>query len=127
MIAASGLSAFIAYRVARPRGSLPHFSAAQSGKCYSIKEALPHSGEDGCVEGRVLRVYTARSGATFLDFCRDYRSCPFSSVVFASDRPRFGNLASITGRIVRLSGEITTYDGRAEIVLRDSTQIQNVQ
>jgi hypothetical protein len=96
---------------------------AQQG-CIPISEASLHTGENSCVEGRVLRVFTSRSGSTFLDFCADYHHCPFGSVIFAADRSRFGNLGSLEGRKVEISGEITTYNGRAEIVIRDPKQIR---
>jgi hypothetical protein len=98
-------------------------SQAQDGPCLSFRQAAAHAGESGCVSGMVLRAYTSRNGNTFLDFCSDYRACPFSSVIFASDRKKFGNLETLTGRIVELRGQITTYNGRAEIIIHDPGQI----
>lgn len=122
------LSSLVAYRLGArraatdgdPRGGMnsPH------GGCVAISEAGLHTGENTCVEGRVLRVFTSRSGSTFFDFCADYHNCPFSSVIFATDRSRFGSLGSLEGRKVEISGEITTYNGRAEIVIRDPKQIR---
>ena len=97
--------------------------ALQDG-CVSFDEASHHTGENTCVSGRVLRVYTARSGNTFLDFCKDYRQCPFTSVIFAGDRSQFGNMASLEGRQVQITGEITSYNGRAEIVIHAPRQIR---
>lgn len=76
------------------------------------------------MSGRVLRVYTSRSGNTFLDFCEDYHSCPFSSVIFASDRKNFGNVGALDGRKIEIVGEIVTYGGRAEIVIHSPDQIR---
>jgi hypothetical protein len=122
------LCSFAAYRLgvrraaadAHQRGAI----SARQGGCIAISEAGLHTGENTCVEGRVLRVFTSRSGSTFFDFCADYHNCPFSSVIFASDRSRFGNLATLEGRKVEITGEITTYNGRAEIVIRDPKQIR---
>ena len=92
--------------------------------CVDFRQASTLLGRNGCVTGQVLRAYTSQSGNTFLDFCQDYRSCPFTSVIFSSDRPRFGDLTGIEGRVVEIRGAITNYGGRAEIVVRDPGQIR---
>jgi hypothetical protein len=126
-IAAVVLSSMVAYRLglrhAAKRDSRAGSFRVPQGGCIEIREAGLHTGENTCVEGRVLRVFTSRSGSTFLDFCQDYRKCPFTSVIFATDRSRFGNLGSLEGRRVEILGEITTYNGRAEIIIRDPKQI----
>ena len=127
-VAAVVLSSVLAYRLGLRhaatrdivRGPVP----ASQGGCLSIRKAGLHTGENSCVAGRVLRVFTSRSGNTFLDFCEDYRTCPFTSVIFASDRSRFGNLGSLQGREVEILGAIKTYNGRAEIVVQDPKQIR---
>jgi hypothetical protein len=93
------------------------------GACVDFHEAGQHSGETTCVSGRVLRVYTSRSESAFLDFCPNYRDCPFSSVIFASDRTKFGDLNALNGREVEIQGRVSVYDGRPEIVIRDPEQI----
>lgn len=126
-IAAVVLSSMVAYRLgsrhAGSRGINAGGFHAPEGGCIAMSEAGSHTGENTCVEGRVLRIFTARSGATFLDFCPDYHNCSFGSVIFAGDRSRFGNLGVLEGERVEISGEITTYNGRAEIVIRDPKQI----
>lgn len=127
-VAAAVLSSVVAYRLglrhaatfesAQDRPEVPH------GGCIGISQAILHTGENTCVEGRVLRVFTSRSGSTFLDFCADYRKCPFGSVIFATDRSHFGNLGALEGRRVEISGEITTYNSRAEIIIRDPKQVR---
>ena len=127
-IAAVVLSSMLAYRLGLRHASRRHSDAKSfhvpQGGCISLRDAVLHTGENTCVEGRVLRVFTSRSGSTFLDFCQDYRNCPFASVIFATDRSRFGNLGSLEGRTVEISGEITTYNGRAEIIVRHPNQIR---
>jgi hypothetical protein len=127
-IAAVVLSSMVAYRMGvrhAAKGAIGTGSMqTPAGGCVALRDAGLHTGENTCVEGRVLRVFTARSGSTFLDFCQDYRNCAFGSVIFASDRSRFGNLGSLEGRKVEIAGEITTYNGRAEIIIRDPKQIR---
>jgi hypothetical protein len=82
-------------------------------------------GKGGCVTGLVLRVYTARTGNTFLDFCQDYRACPFTSVVFAADKNKFGDLGLMQGKRVEIRGDVINYQGRAEIIIRDPQQVRS--
>ena len=103
-------------------GSLP-----TQGGCVDFHDVGAHVGETGCVSGRVLRVYTSRAGNTFLDFCTDYRACPFASVIFSSDRGKFGNLQTLEGVPLEIRGPITTYQGRAEVIIRDPGQIREAR
>ena len=100
-------------------------TATSPPPCVDIRNAGPLVGKSGCVAGLVLRVYSARTGTTFLDFCPDYRACPFSSVIFASDKDRFGDLGSLQGRRVEIRGDVISYQGRAEIIVHDPQQVRS--
>jgi hypothetical protein len=91
--------------------------------CVDFREAGQHAGQASCVTGRVLKVFTSRAGNTFIDFCEDYHDCPFTSLIFASDREKFGDPQSLAGRQIEIRGRITVYRGKPEIVLRDPEQI----
>jgi hypothetical protein len=93
--------------------------------CVDIRNAGPQVGKSGCVAGLVLRVYSARTGNTFLDFCQDFRTCPFTSVIFASDKTKFGDLESLQGKRVEIRGDVITYQGHAEIIIRDPQQVRS--
>ena len=122
------VSALVAYHFGRTGAQVTssRFDAvpAKTGGCVDIQQASDHTGENDCVSGRILRVFTSRSGNTFLDFCQDYHECPFTSVIFGPDRPRFGNLSALEGEKVEIVGQITTYGGRAEIIVHDPKQIR---
>lgn len=128
VVIVSGVSAMLAYRIGARHSHLegkdPLVASGSRSDCVEIKDAGAHTGQAGCVQGRIVRVFTSRGGNTFLDFCTDYRSCPFTSVIFSSDRGKFGDLGALAGHRVELMGSITTYDGRAEIVIRDPTQLR---
>jgi hypothetical protein len=129
MVAASSVSALVAYRLALHRFSFPYADSSASGesgmaRCVDFHDAGSHLGETLCVSGRVLRVFTSRAGNTFVDFCSDYRNCPFTSVIFSSDRNKFGNLQALVGRLVEFQGPINSYQGRAEIIIHDPQQIR---
>ena len=128
VVIVSGVSAMVAYHFgARHSGIRGGDALAASGgksACLDIKDAGAHTGAAGCVQGRIVRAFTSRGGNTFLDFCTDYRNCPFTSVIFSSDRSKFGDLSALAGHRVELSGSITTYDGRAELVIHDPSQLR---
>ena len=132
LIGMTSVSALVAYRLGLRRagpgaGSTPLSGSEPvetSGPCLEIAQAASHAGEQTCVSARVLKVYTSRSGTTFLDFCADYRNCPFTSVIFGTDRQKFGNLESLTGRRIEVRGRIAPYHGQPEIVISDPAQIR---
>ncbi len=108
-----------------PPANAPASAASSTDACMNIQEASTQVGKTGCVAAQVLRVYTSRGGNTFLDFCQDYRGCPFTSVIFAADKSKFGDLESLQGRHVEIRGAITLYQNRAEVIIRDPQQIRN--
>jgi hypothetical protein len=131
LLIASTFSAFIAYRVglrhrAGPAAALGVGSESKTGDCVPFSDAGARVGTAGCVRGRILRVFTSRAGNTFLDFCPDYRRCPFTCVIFADDRGKFGDLNALGGQQVELRGPVTIYEGRAEIIIHDPQQIRVV-
>jgi DNA/RNA endonuclease YhcR with UshA esterase domain len=127
VLVASTLSALTAYRLALRRASSRGTAAPiETGdkRCIDFNDAGSHIGEEVCVSGRVLRVFVSRASNTFLDFCADYRDCPFTSVIFSSDRGKFGDLQTLRGRQVEIRGSVTLYNGRAEIVIHGPDQIR---
>jgi hypothetical protein len=95
-----------------------------SGGTYSISDAKNHIGEYASVTGTLVDAYTSASGTVFLDFCKSYKTCPFSGVIFADDAPAFGDLSKWNGKTVTLTGKITSYQGTAEIKLTKPNQLQ---
>ncbi|MDD3531472.1 MAG: phospholipase D-like domain-containing protein [Candidatus Pacebacteria bacterium] len=86
-------------------------------------EAPNHIGETASVRGTLVEAYTSASGTVFLDFCKSYKTCPFSGVIFADDVKAFGDLSRYAGQTVTLTGKISSYQGKAEIVLSDPSQL----
>lgn len=131
LLVAVGLGALVGFRLGRHRAPTgtpyagPRSPAAREmAGCVDFREAGAHTGQAGCISGRILRVFTSRAGNTYLDFCPDYRDCPFTSVIFGSDRDKFGDLETLGGKKVELRGPISVYQGRAQIVVHDPEQIR---
>ena len=99
------------------------FPVMSAADCIAITEAKKHVGEIKCVTGKVVRVKQGERGVHFLDFCEDFRLCPFTVVVFPSDLKSVGDVRQLQGRIVEIHGQVKEYDGRAEIILEEYRQL----
>ncbi|MCX6787748.1 MAG: phospholipase D-like domain-containing protein [Candidatus Kaiserbacteria bacterium] len=86
-------------------------------------QAPAHVGQRASVRGTLVKAYTSASGTVFLDFCENYKNCPFSGVIFADDVKKFGTLSRYNGTAITLTGKISSYQGKAEIVLSNPNQI----
>jgi len=98
-------------------------AAPTSAGTIDYTDASKHIGQYASVRGTLIDSYTASSGTVFLDFCKSYKSCPFSAVIFADDVSKFGDLSHYDGQSVTITGTITSYQGNAEIVLSSPSQI----
>ena len=104
-------------------GLLLFFGAQARADCIPFTDARQHVGSTQCVSATVLAVKEGAKGVTFLDFCQDFRTCPFTVVVFARDLKQVGDVRQLKGRAIEIKGTIRTYDGRAEIILRRPQQL----
>ena len=91
--------------------------------CIAVPEAKKHIGEVKCVSGIVVRVKQGARGVHFLDFCDDFRLCPFTVVIFPGDLKSVGDVRQLQGRMVEVHGQVKEYDGRAEIILQEYRQL----
>ena len=90
-------------------GLLLAFAApAFANDCLPISEAQLHVGKMKCITGKVLKVTSADSGTHFLNFCDDYRVCPFQVVVFRSDLKHVGDVRSSKGASFRFTARLKT-------------------
>ena len=94
-----------------------------SSDCIAVPEAKKHIGEVKCVTGVVVRVKQGARGVHFLDFCDDFRLCPFTVVIFPRDLKSVGDVRQLQGRMVEVHGQVKEYDGRAEIILEEYRQL----
>lgn len=92
--------------------------------CLPFEKAKEHLGETLCVKGRVLKVSVGRTGIHFLNFCEDYRTCPFTVVIFPRDLRDVGDVRALENQDVEVYGLVKSYQGQAEIILRDQSQLR---
>jgi hypothetical protein len=95
-----------------------------SAECIPFTEAAKLEGTSQCITGKVVKVTRLDSGTTFLNFCEDYRACPFQVVIFRSDLRHVGDVRQLEGRTIEVAGDIREYDRHAEIILREGGQLQ---
>ena len=130
VVLASAASALVAYHYGTRRHSNRanlqgrETSVPANSTCVPFAEASSHVGEASCISGRILKVFTSKAGNTYLDFCEDYRSCPFSSVIFSEDRGKFGDLSFLQGQVVEIRGLVSYYKERPQIIVREPEQLK---
>jgi hypothetical protein len=92
--------------------------------CIDYTEAPRHIGSNQCVTGKVMGVHQTGSGTWFLNFCGDYRKCPFTAVVFAGNLRDVGDVRELNGKNIELHGTIQQYRGQTEIILKELRQLR---
>ncbi|MCD5396241.1 MAG: hypothetical protein LR000_01020 [Candidatus Pacebacteria bacterium] len=96
----------------------------QNEKCeINFLQAPDFVGRFCRVKGKIDHIYISQKGNIFLNFCKDYKTCPFYGVIFKDDAPKF-EPEVYEGKIVTIEGLIKTYKGRAQIIINDSSQIE---
>ena len=86
-------------------------------------QAAAHYDEDLVVTGHVARV-TVNSDMTFLSIDKPYPHSPLTVVIFESNLEAFGDARKFEGTDVELSGTISEYQGKPEIILDRPDQIK---
>jgi DNA/RNA endonuclease YhcR with UshA esterase domain len=87
-------------------------------------DAKAHVGQTVTIEGPVGNVYTARSGMTFIDIGGRYPDNAFAAVVFSDDSAKFPNIKALDGKIVAVTGAVSLYRGKPEIILKSADQMK---
>jgi hypothetical protein len=101
-------------------GAASFFARAE---CVPFQDAKKLEGKPACVSGKVVKVAQSQSGNWYLDFCENYRECPFTVYVPRSDAHRIGDLRPLEGQQVEIYGKVQNYNGRSEIILKDKRQL----
>lgn len=93
------------------------------GACSAGK----YLGKEVIVEGKVVDTYRSiKTNTVFLNFEKPYPTQCFTAVIFNSDLYKFVQNPEdfYLGKTVRVVGKIKKYKGRAEIILKDPSQIE---
>jgi DNA/RNA endonuclease YhcR with UshA esterase domain len=99
---------------------------AQTSK-ITPAEAKGHIGEQAVVCGSVASTKFAersKGTPTFINLDRSYPDQIFTAVIWSEDRPKFGRPEeALLGKRICVSGEIGSYRGIPEIIVRAVNQI----
>lgn len=106
----------------KPVAALLLMASPALAATYTPTEAGKHAGEVATVAG-VVSVFTAQSGVTFVDMGGAGRTAPFSGFISKDNAARFPGAAAWSGKQLELTGKIEIYQGKAEIVLTDPSQV----
>jgi len=90
-------------------------------------QAKDHIGKQATVCGLVASAnFASRSKRqpTLLNLDKPYPDHIFTAVIWIEDRPKFGKPETLKGRRVCVSGMIESYQGKPQIVLRDTDQLR---
>jgi hypothetical protein len=97
-------------------------------KRLNTAEARHHIGDRATVCGKVVSTHCANSSKgepTFLNLDEPYPKEVFTILIWGSDREKFGTPADeYKGLRVCVTGKITSYRGRPEIVATERGQIE---
>lgn len=88
-------------------------------------EAKNYYDETMVVTGKVVAV-SVRPTVAILDFDKPYPNSPFTAVIFPENVGQFGDLQKFNNQNVEISGTITEYRGKPEIILESTNQVKVV-
>ncbi len=86
-------------------------------------EVSDRIGENLWVYGNLDHVFVSSNNNYFLNFCEDFRDCPFNSVIFSNHADQFNDIEGWVGEIY-IYGNISYYQNRAQIVIEYSEQVR---
>ncbi len=92
------------------------------GACNAASEI----GKEAIVEGKIADTNRSKTNTIFLNFEKPYPNHCFASVIFSPDQYKFVQSPEnyYYGKTVRIKGKIQKYQGKAEIILNDPSQIE---
>jgi len=77
------------------------------------------------VTGKVTQV-TMRPTVTFVNLDQAGRNSPFTAAIFPENLSLFGDVQKLQGQNVEISGTVTEYRNRPEIILESPSQVNVV-
>jgi hypothetical protein len=87
-----------------------------------VDEASHYYDETLVVTGKVSRV-TVNRNVTFIRFEQAAGAVPFTGVIFKEHAEPFGDVQKLTGRTIEMSGTMTSYRDRPEMILETAGQL----
>lgn len=86
-------------------------------------EAADYMGKPVTVKGFVADVYKSDKVA-YLNFVKKYPDNPFTGVIFAGKFDEFGDLMIYENRNIEITGRVSTFRGKPQMILDKKSQIK---
>ena len=99
------------------------FAVAQAEPTYTAAEAAKHVGETATVTDKVDGVHQSSKGNIFLNMGGKYPNQAFTAFIPSRSAGQFSNPQQYEGQTVAVSGKITLYKGKPEIIVNLPSQI----
>lgn len=80
-------------------------------------------GQKSTVKGCIVEVLVLEKVA-YLNFDAAHPQTPFTAVLFGPKTQLFGDLRTLQGKTVEVSGQVIDFKGRPEIVISEKTQMR---
>lgn len=96
---------------------------AQAPASYTAAEAAKHVGEIATITDRVDGVHQSSKGNIFLNMGGKYPNQAFTAFIPSASAAKFSNPQQYESRTVAVSGKITLYKGKPEIIVNSPSQI----
>ena len=100
-------------------------SPSQAPKKIGTGEARLYYDESEVVTGKVEQV-TIRPNINFINLDGVGRDAPFTAIIFPDNADKFGDLDRFKNQNVEISGTVTEYHNKPEIILESADQIKVV-
>jgi DNA/RNA endonuclease YhcR with UshA esterase domain len=97
--------------------------SAQTERVYSASDAAKHVGENATVSDRVDGVHQSGKGNIFLNMGGKYPNQAFTAYIPSNNAGEFPNYQRYDGKTVAVSGKITLYRGKPEIIVTSPSQV----
>jgi len=88
--------------------------------------AKEHIGAQAVVKGKIAEVNIGER-VTRLNFEQAYPKNPFTAVIFSRSTNQFPEIEKLKGKTVEISGKVTAYREKPEIVLTSSNQVRIIE
>lgn len=102
------------------------YKLPESEIIISPLEANDYVGKVVTVQGFVAEV-NKREKVAYLNFVEGFPDNPFTGVIFESGFDEFGDLDVYRNKQVKVTGRVTTYKGKPQIILEDRSQVRIVE
>lgn len=92
----------------------------------SSADAAEFAGDSLTVTGFVADVFE-NDKVTYLNFDRKFPRSTFTCAIFSGSREKFGNIPAYKGRKVQVTGKITMYRKKPQMILWNESQIKIIE